>query len=90
MNHGRRDIAAFNGGIAYCHLINTPRTSFGPHTPLRDLSATNTALLASRSSMILDSNGYDVPQTGDFAHVTAYDWNTIIIAEHEAYSVWLF
>jgi hypothetical protein len=90
MNHCRRDIAAFNGGIAYCHLINTPRTSFGPHTPLRDLWATNTALLASRSPMILDSNGYDVPQTGDFAHVMAYDWNTLIIAEHEAYSAWLF
>jgi hypothetical protein len=40
--------------------------------------------------MILDSNGYDVPQTSDFAHVTAYDWNTLIIAEHEAYSAWIF
>jgi hypothetical protein len=88
MNHCRRDIAAFNGGIAYCHLINTPRTSFGPHTPLRDLWATNTALLASRSSMVLDSNGYNVPQRGGFAHVTAHDWNTLIIAEQ--YSAWLF
>ena len=90
MNYCRKDIAAFNGGIAYCHLINTPRTSFGPHTPLRDLWATNTALLASRSSMVLDSNGYNFPQTGDYAHVTAHHWNTLIIAEHEAYSAWLF
>jgi hypothetical protein len=40
--------------------------------------------------MVLDSNGYDVPQTGGFAHVTVHDWNTLIIAEHEAYSAWLF
>jgi ribonuclease HI len=48
------------------------------------------SLLASRSSIVRDSNGYDEPQTGSFAHVTAHDWGTLIIAEHEAYCTWLF
>jgi hypothetical protein len=73
INHCRRAIASFNGGaFAYCPLINTPRRFFGPFTPLRDLWATNMALLAARSPIIQASDDHNLPQMamGAFGHVT--------------------
>ena len=88
-NHCRKAIGAFNGGaFGYCHLINTPRDTFGPHTPLRDLWATNMALLAERSSVVGASHGHDIPQMGNFGHVPGYAWGSLIIAEHEAWCAW--
>ena len=89
--HCRKAICAFNGGaFAYCHLINTPRSSFGPYTPLRDLWATNMTLLASRSPLLLASDGHGEPQMGDFEHVSDPDWGTLLVEEHEAYCAWKF
>jgi ribonuclease HI/exonuclease III len=89
--HCRKAICAFKGGaFAYCHLINTPRSAFGPYSPLRDLWATNMTLLASRSPLLLASDGHGHPQMGDFEHVTDPDWGTLLVEEHEAYCAWLF
>jgi ribonuclease HI len=89
--HCRKAICAFSGGaFGYCHLINTPRTSFGPFTPLRDLWATNMTLLASRSPILLASNGHGHPVLGEFDHITNPDWGNMLIEEHEAYCAWVF
>jgi len=87
--HTRRAIIPYNGGgFGYAQLI-TPRDRFGPHTPLRDLWATNITLLA-QTYPLSHSHGHLLPQLPDHPHVTSPDWGSMLIAEHRAWAAFAY
>lgn len=86
----RRAIVAF-GGFGYAHLITPHRSSFGPHTPLRDLWAVNMVLLGwdfdlGRSNMAPE------PVMGHLKRVVKYNFmdDSMRPDEHAAYGAFIF
>ncbi len=79
----RTAIIPFKGGaFGYCHLIS-PSSSFGPHTPLKDLWSVNYSFLTYAYPHFADSHGHDTPQLPDTdQHVMQHDWGSLIVAEH--------
>jgi ribonuclease HI len=85
-----RATVAFNGGgFAYAHLISTT-DNFGPRSPLRDLWATNMALLAAQFDSFTFSEGHPTPQMGPYSHVYHYRWGSLLIDEHVAYAAFKY
>ena len=86
----RRAIVAF-GGFGYAHLVTPHRSSFGPHTPLRDLWAVNMVMLGWEFNME-DSNKAPEVAMGDFARVIHYSFldRSMRPDEHAAYGAFIF
>jgi ribonuclease HI len=85
-----RTIAPYNGGgWGYAHLISTSKSAMGPHTPLRDLWASNYTLLASRFNLE-DSQGGTTPAMGSWARVASSSFldKSMRTDEHVAYAAW--
>ena len=89
-DHCRKAIVPFNGtAFSYALLVSPHRSMPGPYTPLRDLWATNMALLGSRSDFSASHNMHN-PELGDMHHVTTEQWGSLIPHEHEAYAAYAF
>ena len=89
-DHCRKSIIPFNGtAFSYALLLSPSRSMIGPFTPLRDLWATNMALLGPRYDFA-PSHGIHNPDMGDMHHVTTDQWGSLITREHEAYAAYAF
>ena len=85
-----RAVVPFNGGgLGYVHII-APRKSVGPHTPLRDLWASNMALLAIQFPNLNDSQGAPVPVMGEYDTVHTPVWDSLLISEHRAHAAFAY
>jgi ribonuclease HI/exonuclease III len=82
-------VAFHGGGFGYAHLISH-RDLFGPHTPLRDLWATNMTLLATQFPTLPLSHGENQPEMGEFQHVDNDDWDSLLITEHRAHAAFTY
>lgn len=75
-------------GFGYCHLI-APHPHVGPHTPLRDLWATNMTLLAAGFDFAR-SHGMPTPDMTGWAHVASDDWTgSLHIHDHRAHAAFV-
>ena len=90
-DHCRKAIVPFNGtAFSYALLVSPHRSMPGPFTPLRDLWATNMALLGSRYDLSASHTMHN-PELGDMHHVTTEHWGSLIPHEHEeAYAAYAF
>jgi ribonuclease HI len=86
----RRAIVAF-GGFGYAHLVTPHRSTFGPHTPLRDLWAVNMVLLGWGFDMETSNKAPEVAM-GDFSRVMKYNFldRSMRPDEHAAYGAFIF
>ena len=86
----RRAVVAV-GGFGYAHLVTPHRSSFGPHTPLRDLWSVNMVLLGWDFGMEASNKAPEVAM-GAFARVTKYKFldHSMRPDEHAAYGAFVF
>ena len=85
-----RAVVPYNGGgFGYAQLIS-PRSSMGPHTPMRDLWAHNLALLTSKFPHLNDSHGHHSPQMGSLSYVQRESWNSLSITDHRAHAAFIY
>ena len=85
-----RAVVPFNGGgLGYAHLIS-PRGEVGPHTPLRDLWATNFSLLILKYPTLTSSHGAPIPVMGPHTKVHTPKWGSLLITEHRAHAAFVY
>jgi ribonuclease HI/exonuclease III len=85
-----RAVVAFNGGgMSYPHIITPRGTGFGPHTPLKDLWATNMTLLGWGFDMEASHMKAEVAM-GKFAQVIEWNHKSLRPVEHMAYGAFVF
>lgn len=80
-------IVAFHGtAFSYPHLISK---AFGPHTPLKDLWATNMALLAT-GAIDASNHGRMTPDISAAPQVTSPHWSSMLIKENRQSAVFVY
>ena len=83
---------AFNGkAFAYAHLITYSKALFGPHAPLKDVWATNMALLAAPHNLE-ESDGLLLPAFDEHKKITRFDGlnKSMSTSEHKIYAAFVF
>ena len=82
----RKTIVPFGGGgFGYAHLIAT-KPDIGAHTPLRDLWATNMALLGSKTHTNKCNHGNVLPDMGRMDVVASCNWDSMQIEQHRHFA----
>jgi ribonuclease HI/exonuclease III len=85
-----RAVVAFNGGgMSYPHIIAPRGTGFGPHTPLKDLWATNMTLLGWGFDMEASHLAAEVVM-GEYSQVIKWNHKSLRPVEHMAYGAFVF
>ena len=77
------------GGFAYTHIIAPTRDAVAPHTPLRDLWATNIALLATLAKPSTQ-HGVFPPTYPNWENICLPSWGSLITSEHAIYAAMVY